>query len=142
MFNQTEEKSQVNMYKGYKGIKTVFEDFLKEGKGGEHLVLDSSGSFVDKMPYYAPHFIKGLETNRIKVRHIVQKGKDVRPSKTTEVRFFPKGARENPISTNIGENKITFVLWSDVPEAVVIKDKAAAAAYRDYFEMLWKSANK
>jgi sugar-specific transcriptional regulator TrmB len=50
MFNQTEEKSQVNMFKGMKGMKTVFEDILKNAKE-ENLVIESSGKFVEKMPY-------------------------------------------------------------------------------------------
>jgi HTH-type transcriptional regulator, sugar sensing transcriptional regulator len=142
MFNQTEEKSQVNMFKGMKGMKTVFEDILKNARG-ENLVIDSSGQFAEKMPYYFPHFKKGLEAKKIKVRHIVRKDKekDLHPSSTTEVRFFPKIIGEQKITTNIYGDKVALILWSDVPEAVIIKDKSAAEAYKSYFEILWKSAN-
>ncbi|MEM2768661.1 MAG: hypothetical protein QXL50_01925 [Candidatus Pacearchaeota archaeon] len=37
------------LYKGYKGLKTVFEDILKEAKGKENLVIDSSGKFVERI---------------------------------------------------------------------------------------------
>ncbi len=143
MFNRTEEKSQVNMFKGLKGMKTVFEDILKNAKG-ENLVIDSSGKFTEKMPYYFPHFKKGLEQNKIKVRHIVRKGKEntLHPSTTTEMRSFPKIVGEQKITTNIYGDKVALILWSDVPEAVIIKDKSAAEAYRSYFEILWKSAKK
>jgi sugar-specific transcriptional regulator TrmB len=142
MFKEKGEKSQVNMYKGFKGLKSVFDDILDEAKGKENLVIDSSGSFVEKMPFYAPHFIRGVEKNKIKIRHIARrdKEKELHPSKTTNVRFFPRVVGEQIITTNIYSDKIAIILWTDVPEAVIIKNKAAAEAYRSYFEILWNSA--
>ncbi|VVB79484.1 HTH-type sugar sensing transcriptional regulator TrmBL1 [uncultured archaeon] len=144
MYKNTEEKSQVNMFKGFKGMKTVFDDILNSAKGGENLVIDSSGVFGEKMPYYMPHFVKGLEQNKIKVRHIVRKDKEktLNSSKTTQIRFFPKIVGEQTITTNIYADKVALILWTDVPEAVIIKNKAAAEAYRSYFEILWKTAKE
>lgn len=144
MYKNKEEKSQVSMYKGLKGLKTVFEDILESAKGKENLVIDSSGKFEEKMPFYLPHYVKGLEKNRIQVRHIARKDKEktLHPSKTTSMRFFPKIVGEQTITTNIYEDKIAILLWTDVPEAVIIKNKTAAEAYRSYFELLWKNARK
>ena len=144
MFKSKEEKSQVNMFKGLKGVKTVFEDILHSAKGNENLVIDSSGKFGERMPFYLPHFVKGLEANKIKVRHIVRKDKaqELHPSKTTELRGFPKIVGEQTITTNIYSDKVALILWTDIPEAVIIKNKAAADAYRSYFEILWKNAKK
>ncbi len=139
-FSSKGEKSQVLMYKGYKGLKSVFEDILKEAK--ENLVIDSSGAFMQRMPYYAPHFIRGLEKKKIKVRHIVRRKTNTNPSKTTSLRYFSRNIKETTITTNIYNNKVAMIIWSDVPEAVVIENKGAAEAYRDYFEMLWKQAKK
>tara|TARA_Y100000310_G_scaffold325742_1_gene389707 strand:+ start:5365 stop:6111 length:747 start_codon:yes stop_codon:yes gene_type:complete len=142
MFKGKEEKSQVQMYKGKKGLKSVFEDILKEAKGKSNLVIDSHGGFLDKMPYFAPHFIKGLEKNKIKVRHIVRRGKEIHPSKTTEVRYFSKDMKETIITTNLYSNKIAIILWADIPEAVIITNDSASEAYRSYFEILWRTAGK
>jgi sugar-specific transcriptional regulator TrmB len=144
MYKNTEEKSQVNMFNGLKGIKTVFDDILHNAKGKENLVIDSSGKFGEKMPYYMPHFIKEIEKNKIKIRHIARQDKtrELHPSKTTELRFFPKIVGEQTITTNIYADKISIILWTDVPEAVIIKNRAAAEAYRSYFEILWKSAKE
>jgi sugar-specific transcriptional regulator TrmB len=142
MYKNTEEKSQVNMFKGLKGIKTVFEDILHTAKGGENLVIDSQGQFREKMPFYAPHYIKGLEKNKIRVRRLVRRSKEkkIHFAKMTTIRFFPGEISETPITTNIYSDKIALILWTDVPEAVVIKNKAAHDAYREYFEILWKTA--
>ena len=144
MYKNTEEKSQVNMFKGLKGLKTVFDDILHSAKGKENLVIDSSGKFEEKMPYYLPHFVKGLEKEKIKVRHIARRDKQdtLHPSKNTNVRFFPRVVGEQTLTTNIYADKVAIILWTDIPEAVIIKNKAAAEAYRSYFEILWTSAKK
>lgn len=144
MFKSKEERSQVSMYKGLKGLKTVFDDILESAKEKENLVIDSSGNFGEKMPYYLPHFTKGLEKNKITVRHLVRRDqeKKLHPSKTTTIRFFPRTMGEQTITTNIYADKIALILWTDVPEAVIIKNKPAAEAYKNYFEVLWKSAGK
>jgi sugar-specific transcriptional regulator TrmB len=144
LFTEQKEDSQVSMYKGTKGIKSVLEDLLIEAKGGENLVIDSSRVFSKKMPYYAPHYIAGLEKNKIKVRHLVRKGAKsvLHPSKTTTTRFFKNDMSETSITTNIYNDKIVMILWTEIPEAVVIKNKAAATAYKDYFEVLWATAKK
>ena len=140
MFKVKEEKSHVNMFQGFKGLKTVFEDILESAKGKENLVIDSSGQFREKMPFYAPHYIKALEKNKIKVRHLLRRSgvKKAHPSKTTTLRYFPGEIGEAIMTTNIYSDKIALILWTDVPEAVIIKNKAAAEAYRSYFEILWK----
>ncbi len=142
IYKTKEEKSQVQMYKGFKGLKTVFQDILREAKGKENLVIDSSGSFIEKMPFYAPHFIKALKTNNISVRHISLKEKknEIGKNSQTKVRFFTKEMRGSPIATNIYADKIALIIWSDVPEAVIIKNKAAAEAYKNYFEIIWNSS--
>lgn len=140
MYRETEEKSQVNMFKGLKGLKTVFEDILKEAKGKENLVIDSSGQFGEKMPFYVDHYRKGLERNRITIRRIARKevAKNLHYVKKSQLRFFPGEVGAQIITTNIYADKIAFILWTDVPEAVIIKNKAAAEAYRNYFEIMWK----
>ena len=141
-FKSKEEKSQVQMYKGKKGLKSVFEDILKSAAGEENLVIDSHGEFVEKMPYFAPHFIKGLEKNKIAVKHIVRRGKKINPSKTTEVRFFSKNVQDTIVTTNIYAGKVAIILWADIPEAVIMTNNSAYEAYKSYFEILWKTAAK
>jgi sugar-specific transcriptional regulator TrmB len=142
MYSGHEEKSQVQMYKGKKGLKSVFEDILKSAAGNENLVIDSHGGFVQKMPYFAPHYIKGLEKNKIKVRHIIRKDKNPHPSKTTNVRYFSKEVKDTIITTNIYSGKIAIILWADIPEAIIITNDSAYEAYKSYFEILWSTAKK
>jgi HTH-type transcriptional regulator, sugar sensing transcriptional regulator len=140
VYKKEKQDSSIKLYRGYNGIKTVFLDIIREGKN--YCVLDSSGQFVKRMPNFAPHFIKLLEKNKIKVRHIVRKDIDIHPSKTTEVKFFTKKIPLTNGNTTIYGNKLAIFLWNEIPEAIVIQHKPTSELYQDYFEMLWKHSLK
>lgn len=137
IYKEPEEKHSVTLFHGYKGIKSIFQDIIREGK--TNCVMDSEGQFADRMPYYAPYFVKQLEKRRIKVKHLVRAGRDINPSRTTEVRFIHKKTKSQSV-INIYGDKVAILVWTEPPEAVVIKNKAVSDSFRDYFEMFWKMA--
>lgn len=136
IYKEPEEKHNVTLFYGYKGMRSVFQDIIREGKTNH--VMDSEGQFTERMPYYAPHFIRQLEKNKIKVYHLVKEGRDVQPSKTTAVRFIKKKTRSEAV-VNIYSDKVAILIWTDPPEAVVINNKTVADSFKDYFWMLWKN---
>jgi hypothetical protein len=138
MYRAPKEEHQVTLYYGYKGLKSVFQNILREGK--ENWVLDSEGQFTERMPYYAPHFKREAEKIKLKIKHLVRRGVDLKPTKTTEVRYYTSKQVASPSVINIYGDKIAIIIWTEQPEAVIIKNKAAADSFRNYFEMLWKSA--
>lgn len=133
------ESHNVTLYYGYKGIKSVFQDIIREGK--PICVLDAEGQFTERMPYYAPHFVRQIEAKKIPIRHIVRRGANVHPTKTTKIRYISKKARSIAV-TDIYGDKIAIIVWTDPPEAVIIKNRGAADAYRLYFEMIWRIAKE
>jgi len=139
LFHQQKEKKDITLYRGYKGIKTVFQNIIREEK--ENLYFGSEGQFSERMPYYAPHFIKELETKNIKTKSIIRQGRKKKSSKTTNVRYFPSEVKSN-VATNIFGDHIAIIIWSDIPEAIVIKNKIAADSYRSYFNYMWKNSKK
>jgi sugar-specific transcriptional regulator TrmB len=139
LYKLPKSKHNVSLFYGFKGVKSVFQDMIREGK--TNYVMDSEGQFADRMPWYAPHFVRQVEKNNIKIKHLVREGRDAKPSKTTEVRFISKKTKSEGVMTIFG-NKLAIVIWSDVPECVLIENKAVADSFRDYFKMLWNSAKK
>ncbi len=136
IFKTPEEKHNVTLYHGYKGIKSVFQDIVRDSK--ENLVMDSEGQFSERMPYYLPLFVKQVEKKKIHIKHLMRAGgKIINPTKTTEVRYIPKKTKSEAV-INIYSDKVAVIVWTDPPEAVVIKNRAVADSFRDYFEMLWK----
>jgi len=139
LYKQQETDSNIRLYHGIKGVQTVLMNIVEEGKTNH--VFGSEAQVYQRMPTFAKHFVKELESKKIKIKHIVRRGIKVKPSKTTELRFIPK-KRKYPVATNIFGDKIVIIIWSEVPEAVLIHNKAAAESYRNYFDMLWNSAKK
>jgi len=138
--NREKTDTNIQLYKGYKGLKAVFSDILREKK--DYCILDSSGQFVKRMPYFAEQFIRQLEKKKIHVRHVVRKDINIHPSKTTEVRYFSKKFLLSSGNTTIFGDKIAIFLWKEDPEAIIIKDKVTTQLYKDYFEIIWKNAEK
>ena len=113
------------------------EDILRNAK--EVFVIDAEGQFTERMPYYLPHYVREVEKKKIKIKHIVRRGIDIKPTKTTEVRFIPK-ATESMSVIDIYADRVAILIWTDPPEAVVIRNKRVAKSFKSYFDILWKTA--
>ena len=139
LYKTPEEKHSVTLYYGYKGMRAIFENILQEAK--VNYVLDSEGKFSEKMPYFEQHFRKQLEKRKIKIRHITREGRNVNPSNTTQVRYVKKKVVSEAVF-NIYSDKIAILIWTEPPEGVVIQNNAAANSLKEYFELLWRAADR
>lgn len=140
IYKAPKEKSMVRLFYGKKGVKSVFQDMVREG--GPHYVLDWGGPLIRLMPYYAPQFIKQIEKKKIKIKHIVKKGVDIKPTKTTQVRYLESDKPPEPALavTTIYKNKVAIVIWSDPPQAIIIRGKETSDIFKIYFDILWETA--
>ncbi len=130
-------EENVRLFKGLRGVRTVLEDILSEGK--PNLVFGSEGQLEKNMPAFAPKFVKSLRSKKIKIRSLVRQGRRDFSSKTAEVRFVPKNVQSNVV-TNIYGDKIAIIIWSKTPEAILVENKTAAEAYKSYFDFMWQNA--
>lgn len=131
-------EGQVRLFKGIKGVKTIFLDIIRTGK--DNFVFGSEGQFSTKMKDFAPQFERLKKENKIKTKMVLRKGRKEIHSKTSEYRFLE--VEESPAVTNIYGDKIAIIIWTDEPEGIIIENKAAAQAYKSYFDVLWESAGK
>ncbi|MFC1801544.1 TrmB family transcriptional regulator [Nanoarchaeota archaeon] len=139
MFKLPKEKHDVTLYYGLKGIKSIFQDIIRTGK--DNLMFGSEGQFGERMPYYAPLFLKQKKEKGIKTRAIVRIGRKSGSRSLTERRYIEKKT-VSPVVTNIYGNKIAIIVWSDTPEGVIIENKQAADSYREFFEVMWGAAKR
>lgn len=136
-------EGQVRLFKGVKGIKTIFLDIARTKM--DNLVFGSEGQFSEKMPEFAMQFNRMKKEGNIKTKLILRKGRkeeesQLSGSRLSEHRFIE--ADESPAVTNIYGEKIAIIIWTDEPEGIIIENKAAADAYRSYFDFMWKNAMK
>ncbi|MFA6023359.1 MAG: helix-turn-helix domain-containing protein [Candidatus Pacearchaeota archaeon] len=132
-------EGQVRLFKGLKGIKTIFLDIARTGK--DNYVFGSEGQFSEKMPDFAYKFDLLKKQSKIHTYLILRKGRKEVDSKTSTYRYLDK-VDESPAVTNIYGDKIAIIIWTDEPEGIIIENSAAAKAYKAYFDVMWNSASK
>lgn len=132
-------KGQVRLFKGIKGVKAVFQDIIRIGK--DNCVFGNESQLEERIPDYQPQFVRQLNEKGIFVRELVREGRGTKTSNPKATRFVPK-AIESPVVTNIYGDKIALIIWTDIPEAIIIENAAAAKAYKNYFEFMWENAKK
>ena len=132
-------KGQVRLFKGIKGVKTVFQDIIRTGK--ENCCFGNESQLEERLPDYQPQFVRQLKEKGIFVRELVREGRGTETSNPKATRYVPKGI-ESPVVTNIYGDKIALIIWTDIPEAIIIENETAAKAYRNFFEFMWQNARK
>lgn len=150
LLKEKKEKSshEASVYEGYKGVKTYYNNLLKELKSGsERLVFGArSGYPIAKgaqyffQSYHKKWIKKGLKT-RLIFNEDLKKSKSVgffSDSKLTTVRFLPQVTLS---SIGIQSDTVDMLVWTKETVLVfVIRSKEVAKTFREYFEILWKSA--
>lgn len=132
-------EGQVRLFKGIKGVKSIFLDICRSGR--DNYVFGSEGQFSERMPEFALQFDRLKKENKIHTKLILRKGRRELDSKTSEYKYLD-GISESPAVTNIYGDKIAIIIWTDEPEGILIENAAAAKAYKSYFDFMWKNAKK
>ena len=132
-------EGQVRLFRGRKGIQSIFGDLLKTEK--ENLVFGNESQLEDNMPVFQKQFVRRLKEKNIFVREIVRKDRTTPTSNPKKTRYVPKSVK-SPVVTNIYGDKIALIIWTDEPEGIIIENAVAAEAYRSYFEFMWEHAEK
>ncbi len=134
------EKKKVVLFQGYKGLKTLFQDIL-DSAGKEYYVIGSEGKFREKMPYYAPSFIKQKEDKGLKAKVIIREGRvPPKKSKYTDYKYLPSAV--SPATINIYNGKVSIFMWEEKPEAILIENEKVYATFKSYFDFMWMHAKK
>jgi len=132
-------EGQVRLFKGIKGVKSIFMDIIRTGK--DNYVFGSEGQFSERMPEFALQFDRLKQENKIKTKMILRKGRKEKDTRTSEYRYL-SDVSGSPAVTNIYNDKIAIIIWTDEPEGIIIENKAAAKAYKSYFDFMWEHAEK
>jgi len=142
-FNFSKEKKETLFFRGKQALKTIFDDQISEEK--EVLVLASTVEIKNILEYYFPKFNLQRKEKNIKLKMLfsenLREKQLVKRIPLAEIRFLLREYDSN-VSTNIYGDKISIVVWSEIPTATLIKEKAIANSYRNYFEILWSMAKK
>lgn len=128
-------EGQVRLFKGIKGIKTIFLDIARTGQ--DNYVFGSEGQFSERMPEFALQFERMKKEKKISTKLLIRKDRKEIDVNSSNHKYLPNIA-ESPAVTNIYGDKIAIIIWTDEPEGIVIENPAAAQAYKSYFDFMWK----
>jgi len=140
-FKESKPKEEAIIYSGKKGIKSIFEAVLREGKpmyayGGQSL-------FSEMFPIYQKQWHKKRRLRQIKLKMLFSENvkSKKRDSSLFQFRFLPKEYNFPSVVFVYGD-KVATIIWQENPIAVLIKSKEVAETHMNFFDMLWKLAKK
>ncbi len=137
----TEQK--VSTFFGEKGLKTIYDDMLVEGKTIYHILNYVEHSKVFKL-YWTQNFIKKRLEKGIQFKAIVSKIIDKELEKTDKARLREirklKKVEEFKASLFIYGNKCGFFTTKDSLIGVLIESPTITASLKIMFNILWKIA--
>ncbi|MDP3026787.1 MAG: helix-turn-helix domain-containing protein [Nanoarchaeota archaeon] len=138
---KTEEDASI--FKGKKGIKSIFEDVLKEKK--DLFAYGAESRFKEMFPFYQKHWNEERAKLKINLKMIyserVREIKKEEHLKLLEMKFLPK-TYDFPSTIIIYADKVVTIVWLEEPFGFVIKSEEAVKSNMNFFELLWKLAKK
>lgn len=140
-------KREVNILSGKEGIKTLFKDI--EIAGNNILVVGSALQLFSIMQHQPVLLMKKLENRNAVLRAVVVDREEVRKqvaeiqkkAHVGDVRFYPE-KYFSPVAFITYNDRLIMGIWEDDPLIIWIKDEHIAATFRNYFEMIWKTAKE
>lgn len=136
-------KPFVETYLGPKGVKTIYDDMLKEGKDVYHIFNYREYSKTFKL-FFIQNFIKRRVERGINFRGIVSHIEDPEIAKSDK-----KSLRELRTLDSLSEfeatlfiygDKCGFMTYTETPMGILIKNKIIASSFMILFNYLWKQA--
>lgn len=147
MHKQAAKKPAVEVLEGREGLKTILNDVLRQKK--EWFAFNVPGKGPEVLGPLVHAFEKERQKTGIPLKVIVVKtkqglkrGKEFSEMKYTHVGYMPE-TYASPASNWIYGDRIVIIYWSkELPFAIRITDSRLAESYRNYFNAVWKAAEK
>lgn len=136
----TTNKEMTEIHRGMKAVRLILNGFLREKN--QILAYGIPKVALSYLEDFILLYHKRRIKNKITMKHIYDENatkriKQLNKMKYTYAKYLPK-MKSSPVSTNICGDEIVFILWSDVPYIIKIKNKEIANSYKNYFNLLWK----
>ncbi|MBW2981644.1 hypothetical protein KY343_02070 [Candidatus Woesearchaeota archaeon] len=136
------EEQEGTIYKGKKGLKSIFEDILKYNNS-EMKAMGATGKFKEIFHAYFIHWHNRRAKKKINLKIIYsesmkKKGRE-KELKLAEIRYLPD-TNITPSTIIIYADKVATILWSDVPMVFLMRSENVAESHKNFFNILWEEA--
>jgi len=138
-WHTAQEHQETLLYEGKQGLKTVFEDLLRERK--EILIVGTGLKSYEMMNHYFKWYDERRKKLKIPVRIIFEETsrKSIPKVPLSQIKFLPE-KYIGPTAIDIYGDNVALILWSEKPLALIMRNKEIADSYRNFFELMWKTA--
>lgn len=140
-----EEEAGARVYRGWKGLETVYEDIITTvGPSGEDYVYGAnSGEDEPRTTRFYQRVIRKYESSGIRVRAIFNE-KDRKYAQRTSTRpqrlEFRYVDMELKTEVNIYAGKTALITLEKEPIAIIITGEKTAKSFMQQFNLLWERA--
>ncbi len=136
-FSENKSETKVEVYEGKEGIKSVFNDIIREKK--DFVGFGATDRAMQLLPDFTKRYLKLREKYNIKARQLYNQGGSYLKTRMSQFKPLPKEF-SGPATTLVYGRKVAIFMWfTEEPIAVVIESRQAAKAYKNYFELMWAS---
>lgn len=136
---QANVKSIAQIFLGANGKKAVMQDLINEGQ--DFIEFGAEGRFEDEMSTYTKQWAEQRRKKKIKAKLLFRKGIDVPTWDLNEIKFVSQ-EYQSPAATIVYGNKVAIFIDEEPSLIILIESEKLAKSYRNYFNMLWKIAEK
>ena len=141
------EEPEVEVFRGWKGMRTVYKLMLNNLKQGDldYVIGATSGEDLEAATRFFTKFHNERRKKKIKLKILINKRDKkwalsiLNNKKLDHVRFLK---HTSPSEVNIWGNNVMIILLTKIPVVTLIKSKVAADSFRNYFQTLWDIAKK
>ncbi|MDO8741423.1 MAG: helix-turn-helix domain-containing protein [Candidatus Woesearchaeota archaeon] len=148
-FSETKEKVNVEVFQGWSGMKTIFEDLINEcKKGDQNYVFGASKGESENqadmffVKYSKLRAEKGIATSIIFNEELRKRKERIDfflKSRKYQVRFLQQAT---PAEIMLYKNRSCIMILTKDPLAIRITGKEVADSFRQYFEIMWNAAKQ
>lgn len=146
-----EEKQDSEIFLGEKGIMTAYDIILEKAEKNSTLrylyVYDPTYGnkvwdfYVEKLNFKKKNIDPKVKSKKIIRKGLINKEKMKEVPKGTNYRVYTKIPL--PGNIDITDNSILITVWGGkTPLGILIQSKEVAKNFQDYFDAVWKLANK
>src|SRR3989344_4331163 len=137
-----EGKTTAEIYAGWKGMQTVYNDLLESVKTGEEYFIfgASKGEDEKRVKSYYTRFSEKVAQKKLKAKLIFNenaRGNIPEVEKKAEVKYLEQ---TTPSEILVYQNKTAIVLLEKEPLIILIKSNSVAKSFTEYFKVMWKLA--
>jgi len=137
-----EKKTDAEIYRGWKGMQTVYNNLLETmNKGEKYYIFGASkGEDEKRVKSFFTRFSEKVAQKKLKARIIFNdnaRGNIPELEKKAEVRYLNQ---TTPAEILIYQNKTAIVLLENEPLIILIRGESIAKSFIEYFKIMWELA--